>query len=250
MTEPVKRKRVLIGVPRKGHGFPEPEGWRNQVNIRLVSRMHEPDFPYHFDFMTVPDVLVHFARETVCKRALEEGYDFVGMVDDDMDGPVDFWEKLLAHDVDIVAPLAFTRLGKHAPVVYGMIHRFTYEQGYVPIKSHFVLNYPRNTLFECAAVGFGAVLIKVDILKRVPSPWFFTFKDDGTRGTGEDVWFCRLMAERGGARVFCDSSVKLRHLTTKWVTEEDFLIANPEVERLYEVSGEWTYEKSRQGLLS
>jgi len=173
------------------------------------------------------------------------------MVDDDMNGPVDFWERLLAHDVDIVAGLAFTRLGQHLPVVYGMIHKFIPGQGFVPVKTHFVMNYPRNTLFECDAVGFGGVCIKTDILKKIPNPWFFTFKDDGTRGTGEDVWFCRKAVDVAGARVFCDSSTKMGHLNgSEWITEETYLKANPQVEKLYDVSGEWSKEKSKEGLLS
>ena len=173
------------------------------------------------------------------------------MVDDDMNGPVDFWERLLAHDVDIVAGLAFTRLGQHLPVVYGMIHKWVEGMNFQPVQSHFIMNYPRNTLFECAATGFGAVCIKTEVLKKVPQPWFFTFKDNGTNGTGEDIWFCRLMADKAGARIFCDSSVKLGHLgAPKWIGEEDFLTTNPQVEEIYKVSGEWSYEKSKNGLLS
>ena len=245
------KKRVLLGVPRWAYAPPEAESWRIEVAAHLGNKMADPNFPYIFDFMTVPNMLVHFARDTMCKRALAGGYDFVCMVDDDMNGPVDLWEKLLAHDVDIVAPLAFTRMGQHFPVVYGMIHKFIPGMGFQPVKSHFVMNYPRNTLFECDAVGFGAVCIKTDILKRIPSPWFFTFKDDGTRGTGEDVWFCRLMAEKAGARIFCDSTQKLGHLNgSEWVTEDTYLKANPQVEELYRVSGEWSKDKSKEGLLS
>ena len=245
------RKRVLLGVPRWAYAQPECESWRVDMAVRIRGQMSDPAYPYHFDFITVPNVLVHFAREQICKKAVELNYDYVCMVDDDMNGPDDMWDRLLAHDVDIVAPLSFTRQGKHLPVVYGMIHKFVEGMGFQPISTHFILNYPRNTLFECAATGFGAVCIKTDVLKRVPPPWFFTFKDDGTKGTGEDIWFCRLMAEKGGARIFCDSSIKMGHLgAPKWIGEEDFLKANPQVEELYRVSGEWSMEKSREGLLS
>lgn len=244
------RKRVLMGIPRWAYGAPEPEHWRRLVATHIGRKMADPAFPYEFDFMCIPNVLVHFARDLICKAAVEGNYDFVIMVDDDMNGPLDWMERLLAHDVDIVAPLAFTRLGQHSPVCYGMIHKFVQGMGFQPVKSHFILNYPRNTLFECAAVGFGGVCIKVDILKRLPPPWFFTMKDDGTRGTGEDVWFCRLMAEKAEARVFCDSSTILGHWTgERWITEETYLEANPQVKELYEVCGEWTMEKSKQGLL-
>lgn len=245
------RKRVLLGVPRWAYAQPEAEAWRIEVAAHLGKQMADPAFPYQFDFATLPNMLVHFAREELCKRAVSGGYDFAAMVDDDMNGPVDMWERLLAHNVDIVAPLAFTRLGQHLPVVYGSIHKHIEGMGYVPTRTHFVLNYPRNTLFECAAVGFGAVLIKTEVLKRIEAPWFFTFKDDGTRGTGEDVWFCRKAVEKGGARVFCDSSIKLGHFgSAKWITEDDFLASNPKVSELYEVAGEWSMEKSQGGMLT
>ena len=246
----MNKKRVLIGVPRWGHGDPEPESFRIQMAMYLGGRNLDPAHPYLYDWMVVPNVLIHFARELICKAAVGGGYDYVFMVDDDMNGPVNMIEKLIEDDVDIVSPLAFTRMGQHSPVVYGMIHRFIAGMGFQPVKSHFVLNYPRNTLFECAAVGFGAVLIKVEVLKRLPPPWFFTFKDDGTRGTGEDVWFCRLMAEKAGARIFCDSRIVLGHFgAPKWINEDTYREANPQVQELYKVCGDWSMEKSKEGLL-
>jgi len=85
----VTKKRVLLGVPRWAYAQPEAEAWRINVAAHLGNKMADSEFPYTFDFATLPNMLVHFARDQMCQRALAGGYDFVCMVDDDMNGPVD-----------------------------------------------------------------------------------------------------------------------------------------------------------------
>jgi hypothetical protein len=48
-----------------------------------------------------------------------------------------------------------------------------------------VMNYPKDKLVECDAVGFGAVLIKRWVLDKIGKKPFMS-----TCGTGEDILFC------------------------------------------------------------
>ena len=111
-------------------------------------------------------------------KALEWGADYLFMVDDDMMAPADLFYRLVKHDVDIVAPLAFTRNPPHRPVMFSTVEGFdpvTKRQYYV---NNQVKNYPRNKLVECDAVGFGAVLIKTEVFKKIQKPSVFRDASD------------------------------------------------------------------------
>lgn len=185
--------------------------------------------PVQFYVGTAGRMHAHIARECLADKALEMGADYLLMIDDDMICPTSMFERLFAHDVDIVAPLAFMRKHPHYPVIY------TVREGYDPISqsSYFtnlsVKTYPKDELVECDAVGFGAVLIKMDVFRALPRPWFATWSR-----VGEDIGFCHA-AKKHGFRVFMDTSVKLGHLGDPvCVTEETYEQTN-EVPKLREV---------------
>ena len=249
IVEPVAKKKVLIGMPSHGVSPPRAMAYREAMAFRMGRWSLEPECPFEFGQVIMPDMLVQYSREEICDQAVKGGFDYVGMIDDDMIGPMDLWPRLLALDVDIVAPLAFTRQKPHNPVVYGTRGGWLIDSPHHALHTHVIRNYPKDTLFECAAVGFGAVLIKVDVLKRMEKPWFFTMW--GTKGTGEDIFFCIMAARHAGAKVYCDARLKLGHLGPElYVGEEDYERCNPEIKELREVTGPWTKEKASQNLLA
>lgn len=176
-----------------------------------------------FYFAVIGRIFTPVARDQAAKMALDSGCDYLYMVDDDMICPDDLFEKLYKHNVDIVAPLAFTRNYPHKPVMYACI------EGYDPVakKEYFrntvIQKYPRNQLVEVDAVGFGAVLIKTWVLKKLSEKfeggqkWFMS-----TCGTGEDIYFC-YQAKKVGARVFMDTATKLGHLGAPINVEEEYV---------------------------
>jgi len=214
--------KVLVGIPLKGHTPPASYHDRMLMFKHLGGQeavdFYEKKSPrYVFSFGAIGEILVPYARETLAKNAMAMGADYLFMIDDDMLAPPDLFYKLVKHDVDIVAALAFTRNPNHLPVIYSLI------EGYDPVtknpycRSTVVMNYPKNQLFECDAVGFGAVLIKVDTIRKMQEPYFF-----GMAATGEDVQFCLKARKQANARVFMDSSIKLGHLSSPIIVTEDY----------------------------
>ena len=59
-------------------------------------------------------------------------------------------------------------------------------------------------------------MIKTDVLRKTPKPWFF-----GMEQTGEDVAFC-TKAKKHGATVWMDTSIKLGHLGASIVVTEEY----------------------------
>lgn len=230
---PVKTVKVLVGLPKDGKTEPKAYDNRMEMMFRLgvlqtISQLGldescgtKFDIPknvkFEFCISTIGRVFTALARERIAEGAVDIGADYLFMIDDDMIAPQDLFERLYRHNVDIVAPLAFTRLPPHKPVMYSIKSGYDSVERKEYYLNYSVLDYPKNTLYECDAVGFGAVLIKVDVLKRLKKPWFMT-----TSGAGEDIHFCH-MAGKSGVRIFMDTSTKLGHLSDpKEITEETF----------------------------
>lgn len=223
--------KVMWGIPNEGHTLTDAYDNRLLMAQHMgclqalshfgVKKYGEADFDYpsdvEFEFYqaTVGNVLTPVARQRIAELAVEENMDYLFMIDDDMISPVDLFERLYKHQKDIVGALAFTRFAPHKPVIYIL------TEGYDPVekKDYYIsqsyLTYPKDTLVECDAVGFGAVLIKVDILRSMRRPWFVA-----ATGRGEDIQFC-FDARKAGFKVFMDTATKLGHLgPPKNVTEE------------------------------
>lgn len=224
-----KTLRIAISIPNEGltksEAYDSHILWAIHLGIiQERSRLENWEEQLEFHFFSVGRLLTAFAREQLVKHALAGGMDYICMLDDDMvifREQIDILERLLAHKVDIVAPLAFTRGGQHLPVMYET------TKGYDPVgrteygMNNFIKNYPKNALVECDAVGFGMVLIDCKVLEKLEAPYFMS-----TTGAGEDVWFC-MKAGRAGCKVFMDTSLKLGHLgAPRLITEETYEAVN------------------------
>ena len=204
--------RVLVGIPRAG--LTQTEAVDNQIDMATYLAKLSCKSKFNFYWATIGRIFVAKAREEFARYAVELKCDYLFMVDDDMICPPDMFEKLYAHNVDIVAPLAFQRREPYYPVCY------TQREGWDPVKkgryfaNEIIKNYPKDKLFECDAVGFGAVLIKTEVLKKMPEPRFMS-----TSPSGEDILFC-YNARHAGARVYMDTATKIAHLGAPTIVDE------------------------------
>lgn len=249
--EEKKSIRVLVSIPNEGHA--PVESYANRlVNMMHLGKLEErqklfnlidkhfkdeeskqkllieywegkePDYQkildgkiFDFYFYTVGRILTPLAREKAAEEAVRGNFDYLYQIDDDMICPDDLFERLYRHNVDIVSPLAFTRNPPYFPVAYENREYWDSKNSSMTFVNDTIKNYPKNVLFRTDANGFGAVLIKVDIIRKMKQPWFMS-----TTGTGEDILFC-YKATKAGAKVYMDSSTKLGHLSHPiQVTEE------------------------------
>lgn len=216
--------RVLWGIPHEG--MTGSEAYCNRLgmakhfgHLEERGKLLKETPRFEFYQFTCGRMHVHVAREEMGKRALQIDADYLFMIDDDMTSDYDLFDKLYASHKDIVAPLAFTRNFPHKPVMYSCI------EGWDPViqKEHFinhaVMNYPKDRLVECDAVGFGAVLIDVKALKGTPQPWFMN-----PNSTGEDINFC-YQAKKRGFRTWMDTRIKLGHISHPLIVTEEYVQA-------------------------
>lgn len=249
------RRKVKVSVSIPNEGITVPPAYDNRLMfafhlgvLQVLSQTgtHEyqgvkydypDDVEFEFYWSTVGRVLTPLARERLTEWAIEGKMDYMLMIDDDMIVPMDLFERLFRHNVDVVAPLAFMRVSPHRPVIYRV------DEGYDPMMKceyyipHTVNNYPKDKLVECDAVGFGAALIKMDVVKKMEKPWFMS-----TTASGEDLWFC-YKARKAGARVFMDTSTKLGHLGYQPVITEADFERDFKADENRKIYGEWKPKK-------
>lgn len=227
-----------MAIPTEGHTLPEAydnhllhaqrigafearQEYENKL-AKFDKKVKFHKVRYEFYWHTTGRLLTQLAREKLCEAAVKGNCDYIIMYDDDMVLPPNFAQDMLETmqrnpKIDVLGALAFMRNAPHYPVIYSTI------EGYDPVAHseyyirEFVKRYPKNTLVECDAVGFGGVGIKVDLLKKLKAPWFMS-----TTGTGEDVWFCYRAKRDANARIFMDTRIKMGHLKNPEIVDEDY----------------------------
>lgn len=209
--------KVAVAIPTEGHTL--PEAYDNHLvncfrlgGIQERWRYEKRNPRYEFSWFTAGRMLTQMAREKLISVAIQSNMDFVVMYDDDMLLPPDMVVRLLedmeAHpEIDVLAPLAFMRSSPHYAVMYSV------KEGYDPIRkvdyyiNQWVVNYPKDKLVECDAIGMGAVIIRMSMVKKMKAPYFMS-----TSATGEDIFFCVNAKKQANARIFMDTRIKLGHL--------------------------------------
>ena len=144
----------------------------------------------------------HDARNLLAREAIDSGADRVLWIDSDMVFGDDLMIRLgadLDEGWDMVGGIYFRREIPTSPLVYNYID---WETG----KAEVWKDYPRDRLFQCAGFGFGAVMMTTELLKRV-GDYAFTPMNH----LSEDLSFC-ARAWEAGARIACDSRVKVGHV--------------------------------------
>lgn len=216
-------KPVKVGICIPNEGITLVEAYDNHLQFACHIGKIAAQSPDKFEFRwgSVGRVLTPVARERLTEFAMEHNMDFMLQIDNDMLIPEDLFERLydtmVKYNADVVAPLAFMRHEPHYPVLYRT------REGYDPVakkpyfEREFVKNYPKDSVVECDAVGFGSALVRMSMVRKMKRPWFMS-----TTGAGEDIWFCKCAKEEAGARIFMDTRIKLGHLGVAPVIDEEY----------------------------
>lgn len=151
-------------------------------------------------------------RNQTAMLALENDFDYILFLDDDVLVPVDGLAKLMKADCDIAAGHTIIRGYPYQNMFFKWLDE---EHENMANDNDPVIN--DKGLIDCAAVGFSFVLIKTSLLRKVPPPYFVT----GVKNT-EDVYFC-IKAQKYAPEttIVVDPSVKTAHILGSEVIEPD-----------------------------
>jgi|10_taG_2_1085330.scaffolds.fasta_scaffold00175_23 hypothetical protein len=155
------------------------------------------------EFVTgkTPDVM----RTKIAQKTVDEGFTHALMLDTDMVYPHStIWDLLLA-DKDIVSGFCVGRTEDDLPIF--LVQNDT-------DKWLFNRRWPPSTegVHEVGATGGCALMVKHQVFRQVPRPWFVRTQKNANGGrVSPDVYFS-VVAREHGFRVHCHVKVRAHHL--------------------------------------
>lgn len=192
---PMNKKKILLAIPT--NKYIEPETFKSIYDL-IVPENVELTFQYFYGYQIdqIRNLIAHWATH----------YDYLFSVDSDIVLPNDCLVKMLNHDKDLVSGVYIQR---KPDVEVVEIYRKNQFGGVSNVP--FVQLQPAG-LHEIDGCGFGCVLVKSDIIRKIGYPQF-VYKSalDHKDTVSEDVYFC-TKAKELGAKMFVDSTIVCNHI--------------------------------------
>jgi hypothetical protein len=159
------------------------------------------------DIRTFDAVEVQQMRNKCCNYAVENNYDYVFMLDEDMIYPSNSVVKLIKHNKDFVVGSATQRIYPFFPTQY---KKFS-ENNFKDKENRVFITKENKDLIEIGSSGVVGALIKVSCLKKLKLPYFkVEYQKDGKNIIGSDVYFCKKFKNKG-FKLFLDPTVNYNH---------------------------------------
>jgi len=139
------------------------------------------------------------SRNILRQYCLDNNYDYLFSLEQDVIPPLDIIEKLLKSGKKIIGGLYYKLDGEELTPVAWIHHEGNYARR---------LNYSETIeprVIELITCGLGCVLIHKDVLKKVK------FRYEKDKKSFDDVWF-GIDARKNGFKLYMDTELKCKHL--------------------------------------
>jgi hypothetical protein len=147
---------------------------------------------------------IDLARNKAAQQAILSDYDYLFFYDTDMVLDPDVLLKLMAREKPIVSAYCAVR----GYPFRSMIYRYTNENKTVLDSFEPTEKEWSDGLIMVDAVGTACTLIKTDVFKQLPYPFFM----NGKYHT-EDMYFCIQVNQMVQNQIWCDLTVEAGHMT-------------------------------------
>lgn len=149
--------------------------------------------------------LIYTSRDSLCKKAIKMGADYVFWLDSDMVFNPDVLEQMFKNmEKDtIVTGLYFRRAAPFSPVLFDTLEVIDGK-----VEHNEFEDIP-DVPFEVGGCGFGCVLMPTEAAVAVALNYQQMFTP--MVGAGEDLSFC-WRARQSGYKIICDPRIPLGHV--------------------------------------
>ena len=172
---------------------------------------------------SVAGTLIFDQREKLVEHALDGNCDYILFIDSDMRFPKNTIDRLLKHDKPIVGVNATTRTVPVKPTAKQLEIDVEKKENYW----YPVISKGKTGIEQITAIGCGVMLVKAEVFKNTPKPWFWFYQIPGGKTLGEDVHFCVAAADAGYETwVDHDLSQEIGHVGQYTYGWKDVLIEN------------------------
>jgi hypothetical protein len=207
----------------EGHGspvnlaicVPSMDTWLADFALSVISmhqllHYHPLSSDFKHNLINERGSLITYQRENMADRAIASEATHILWLDSDMKFPPNLIHRLFKHDLPMVACNYVKRIIPAMPNSKDMNGKLI------------ATNRDSHGLVEAESAGFGAVLMKTQVLKEMPKPWFDLVwldkkAEDGRQELmGEDVFFFRKMRHFTDHKLFIDhdASQHVSHIGT------------------------------------
>lgn len=199
MSNTSKKIRIVVGI----NSLVSTQHLAYSNHIQFFFRLGR-NFPnIEFCLVNPSRMAIDRMRNMAAQTALNNDFDYLLFLDDDVLVPFDGLQKLLDADADIAAGNVIIRGYPFENMYFdytedGNLKNVPFDDN--PATKHDVIN--------VGAVGFSFALISVDLLKRIPKPFFIT----GPNNT-EDIYFCvKARKHAPNCTIKVDKSIECGHI--------------------------------------
>ncbi len=187
--------KILIGIP-----------CYKTISVKTAFSLIEmiKNTPHHELQVIFQDgVFVHQNQNNIVDYAVENGFDYVFLVEHDMIFEPETLNKLLADDKDIICANYNFRSEPRQSMVFRFNEKGELEN--IPQRE-----LPKET-FKAGAIPTGLTLIKTSVFAKLKKPYFFyEYTNEGVMKSSQDVYFC-LKAREAGLEIWCNPTIETAH---------------------------------------
>jgi len=167
---------------------------------------------YNVEHMIIVGKPVADARNEACEMALERGCKYLFFLGDDV-VPLSLntlrqliYRMETIKDCGVIGGVYSTKCEPSAPLIFRENGQGSYWDWKI------------GELIEITGIGMDCTLIRTEILKELPKPWFQTLDndkfDDGINQADqwtEDLYFCKKVTETETWKIYADCSLMCEH---------------------------------------
>ena len=197
------RTGVVIGIPTLGR--PVTLAWASAYKSLT------PPININMIVAQINGAPVAEARNAIAEEALKVNAKYLFYLGDDVVVPPHTLRQMITRmennpEIGVIGGVYCSKSDPPAPLVF----RGNGEGSYWEWKI--------GEFFEVTGLGMDCTLIRMDLFKELPRPWFKTIDTNGFEdginkadAWTEDLYFLKQVAEKTSAKIFCDASIICTH---------------------------------------
>ena len=202
-------KKIKIFIAIISNRERVPKFFMNSM-INLFAKTKEK---YDVEMGCAAAVECNLMRNYACKVA-EEQYDYIYMVDEDMEYPADSIIKLMKHKKDFVTGSATMRSPPYNPTQYKKWRSTKLSNPKNLVRAE------GKELIKIGCSGVCGALIKTSVFKKLKYPFFQIKYNKFPNIVGGDVMFCKQLRDKK-IEMYLDPTVYYGHLAKSYIVSQN-----------------------------
>lgn len=195
--------KLGIAIPTHGQWVASFGTSLSLMTAEIVS--DPPSNPFNYFLSAETSSMLPTQRTSLAKEMIRNDCTHVLWLDTDMVFPAETARILLKHDKDIVGVNYSRKYPPFRPTALDMKGQYVYSDD------------EKTGLERVVHLGLGVCLMKTEVFKDLPDPWFpMVWSEERREYVGEDVFFCHWLQQHKKTEIWCDHdlSKRVQHVGT------------------------------------